>query len=83
MAQGTGLRAPSGQDGPRAATVRGIGDVRAHLAEAIQDLPEGSRPLITTRQGASTAVIQAHASCPRTQHALAMQREVISGRDRS
>ncbi len=62
-----------------ATTIQSISYVKAHLAEVIQDLNEGSRPVIITQNGASTAVLQDHASYQRTQDTLAMLKLVAMG----
>jgi prevent-host-death family protein len=62
-----------------AATIQSISYVKAHLAEVIQDLNDGNRPVIITKNGAGTAVIQDHASYQRTRDALAMLKLVAMG----
>jgi prevent-host-death family protein len=60
-------------------STQSVSFVKAHLAEVIQEVNASHQPMVVTQNGASTAVIQDHASYQRTRDALLMLKLVAMG----
>ena len=55
-----------------AVRAQSVSYVKAHLAQVIDEVRNGSGPMLITQNGATTAVIQDPESYERTQQAMAM-----------
>jgi len=55
-----------------AVRAQSVSYVKSHLAQVIDEVRDGSGPMLITQNGATTAVIQDSESYERTQQAMAM-----------
>ena len=60
-------------------STQSVSFVKAHFADVIRDVNVSRRPVVVTQNGASTVVIQDHASYQQTRDALLMLKLVAMG----